>query len=475
VGKLQALLDEERHSFELKRQDKFAQLLGLPNTATAYEYLKSRDTGKIQQRRDFIHVPDLAVEKKARREAQAKVREEIKELQRKGVLLVNQKSEKSANKNFYESFVWAQNPEAPEVIASWRDSFGIDSSESAWKRFVGPAWQESEIGLSLGVAPAAMHFSCSGRLFAKVSGRRVEIWDLQKKTVLCERDFKGHVAALSFSVDEKWLFLVVSNNPKTELHRIALERGLSDQMIEDETLHFQRVVPHPAGELIAVIDNGGILLVFEIETLRIATQKWILDKTSLLLLGQFQGVAETMTADVIKHLGAREAELYRKDTERHFLPKDPIRVACFNENGDVLFCGTHKGLRGLQWKEVMDGAQMTSLNPTLSIDAEFAQHEANEPEILRHRLIYAVVFDGARQRVLYSGLEAKISFLNIEERRTGTLLRVPGGATLIDLALSGDRSALIATAHQFDVKLRKPEHFQIWNYRALCEAADIEY
>src|SRR5260221_1921086 len=90
TNQLQALLDAERFTFELERQDEFAALLGLPNTAYAYEYLQGGETDSVQQWKRFIHVPDLAPEKSARRAEAAKLRAELKHLQGGGILLVGQ-------------------------------------------------------------------------------------------------------------------------------------------------------------------------------------------------------------------------------------------------------------------------------------------------------------------------------------------------------------------------------------------------
>src|SRR5207247_3361396 len=94
VSQLQDLLDADRFDFELARQDKFAALLGLPNTAYAYEYLQGEERDRVQRWKEFIHIPDLAPEKAARRAAAAQERAELKRLQREGVLLVNEVAEK---------------------------------------------------------------------------------------------------------------------------------------------------------------------------------------------------------------------------------------------------------------------------------------------------------------------------------------------------------------------------------------------
>jgi hypothetical protein len=124
--------------------------------------------------------------------------------------------------------------------------------------------------------------------------------------------------------------------------------------------------------------------------------------------------------------------------------------------------------------------QSSNLQPVsvrFSINAEEAPINSGGQRSSEHKFIYGVAYDERRQRVLYSGLEGKISFFEALKNHAGTLLEVPGRAPLIQLALTPDRSALVATALQFFVKSKKqkPHCFQYWNYPALCKAAGLEY
>jgi hypothetical protein len=474
VAELQALLDRERFTFELERLEKFAEIVGLPNIAAAYEYLIDNDVGEIRQRNKFIHVPDLSIEKKGRRAAETKIRNELKDLQKKRVLIVDHPSEKAPLGNFFKANIWADNPGRAEVLAVWYDVISRDPAHTTWKRFVGAEWREAALDITLNVAPVAMAFSRSGSLLAILAAQRVEVWDLGVKKIIAEKDFVGRPNEMAFAVDDKWLFVVVSHNSAIELHRIALNPGLTDESITDAIGHIQRIVPHPEAQLLVGIDNTGFLIVVEIESMKIVTQRWIPDKSSLLQFGHFRNAALDSVRQLAPLLGA-QAENYLKSAERSSIPSDRIRVACFDENGSHLFCAG-AGVYGVDWKDVMEGADMSSIEPKFSVEPELAQNETRYGTVDR-RLVYSVLYDTARKRILYAGLEGKISFYDLDDGKSGTLLASPGGAAMIKLSLANDRTVLIATAHRFDFEDRtqRPQRFQIWNYRTLCERAGVAY
>jgi hypothetical protein len=481
ITRLQKLLDEKRYTFELERQDKFAKLLGLPNTAAAYEYINADDVGELHQRSKFIHVPDLAIERTARRAQKAAEQKELKDLKAKGLLLVDDAAPKTTNKSSYQGLGWAPNPAEPEVIVSWCDLYDDDPSHTTWKRFTSPSWTESTINLPVAASRNGFQLSHSGDRLAICRGSNVHVWDLRKNELAAEHQFIDLVTSVAFGIDDKYLFVTIRGDPKPELHRVALQSGLTNKMITDEIIHFQRVIPHPDGEFIAVIDNFGILIVIEIESMRTIAQRWIPDRPDKAtdaqqdLLHEFE---EDIVAELSKLMKPDQLATYRKQSQRHSLPKLPVRVACFDTTGDRLFCAVPDGVRGVVWPQIVNSEALSPIVPSISVRSEIRSSETKSGAIFVQRLTYAILFDAARQRILFAGLEGKISYYDLQHNCSGTLLNVPGDYVILDLALGADRSALIATAHRFDFKninQQHPQHFQIWNYQALCENAEIQF
>lgn len=283
-------------------------------------------------------------------------------------------------------------------------------------------------------------------------------------------------------MDDNWLFVARRNYPPPmQLHRVALRPGLQDAVLADELLQFQTVIPHPDGRLLAVLDNYGILLVVEVESMRVLTQAWLREPPSRIPEEVRKAIVadglEKILGELKNHRPAEELERYRKESARHFLPRESIRVGVFSPDGRWLFCGTNFGLRGLDWGDVVRCRDEDPVPVRVAAEAEPVFVEHGGQRVLEQRYVYGIVYDAVRQRVLFCGLEGKISFLGLSDGRAGKLLTVPGGLSLIPLALVPDRSALVATARRFEFESNKrlPFRFQIWSYPALCRAAGLEH
>jgi len=484
VSELQTLLDSDRFDFELERQDQFAALFGLPNTAYAYEYLQGGERDGVQRWKDFIHIPDPAPEKAARRAAAAQERAELKRLQRERVLLVNEVGGKSRNKHFAKTPLWALDPATSAVILTWQDYAYGETSPPEWQRFSPPQWgTEKWEAIEVGRA-AGLQFSSAGSWLVTQSQDRsqIHVWDCRNKRRITEKRFTGTVTAMTFAADESWLFVVVHNQaPLTQLHRLALKPGLEDAVLTDEILHFQSIAPHPGGHLLAVVDNFGVLLALDAQSMRIINQVWIKETHPVLPEHLREGIisnaSEKFEGVLKNHLSTGELEQHRQRSARHFLPKDSIFTCCFSSDGNWLFCGTHYGLCCLDWNNVLRCSDMQPVPVQSFVEAEPVTSEEGRSAAPAHRLVYSIAFDAEQKRVLFSGLEGKITFLELNEARSGTLLEVPGRIPLTQLSLTPDRSALVATGHRRVARSNKSESpcFQIWNYAALCQAAGVPH
>jgi hypothetical protein len=484
VNKLQVLLDVGSFDFELQRQDQFAALLGLPNTAYAYEYLQSGEIDGVRQWKEFIHIPDLAPEKAARKAAAQQHRNELKRLHSDRVLLVNEKAAKSSNKHFFKNPLWAIDPISSSVVLTWPDPFYGSVTETLWQRFSRPDWASAIWSAPPLERLRALQFSSAGSWFATISrgGLQLDIWDRRDMRRANQRTFASGVTTMAFSADERWIFVVITNQGRrSELHRVAVQPGGQDAVLAHELAHFQMIVSRPDGRFLAVVDNFGVLVIVDVERMSIVNQVWIKETHSSLPEGVRDSIlahaGETFEAGLKNHLSAEELTEHRKQSARHFLPKEALRLCCFSPDGQWLFCGTREGVRGLHWNDVLQCGDMQPVRVRLAVDAESVSHDVPGGGVTKHNFVYGVVFDALRQRVLFSGLEGKISFLELNDGRTGDLLAVPGREPLIQLGLTPDRTAIVATAHRmaFGSSKQLAPHFQIWNYRALCEAAKLDY
>jgi hypothetical protein len=87
-----------------------------------------------------------------------------------------------------------------------------------------------------------------------------------------------------------------------------------------------------------------------------------------------------------------------------------------------------------------------------------------------------VPVDSVQRRILFAGLEGKVKFANVADERIGDLLSPPIKRPFWELQLTPDRTALVGTAVVLEPGGKpQPSCFQIWNYKALCEAAGLDW
>ncbi len=456
-------------------------MLGLPNTAYAYEYLQGGETDGVQQWKKFIHVPDLTAEKSAEKAEAQKERAEFKRLQRDRVLLVDQVAERSGNKHSYKKPYWSVESKTSSVVFTWKDVMSASLRNSAWLRFSGPNWH-AEAWQRLPLENAdSLAFSPSGSWVAIQTRSSIGMWNLREDQMVSQTRLAGNIVKMSFTPDDNWLIVILQRHPfPVQLHRIALRQGLSGAVVEQRR-PLQTISLHPDGRMAAAVDSFGILVVVDVGSMRIVNQTWIREQSPLLpesIRGAIVTDATEKTMGGLQNrLSTSELEQYNQDLNRHFLPKEPVRVCTFSSDGDWLFCGTSGGLRGLRWSEVLACSDMQPAQVHFSMDAEAASYKVRGGFSSQHKLVYGVAFDAHRQRVLFSGLEGKISYFDLANRRGGSLLECPGRMPFIQLELTPDRAALVTTAHRFDFEnnKQKPSRFQVWNYPALCRAAGLEH
>jgi WD40 repeat protein len=474
VPKLQGLLDRERFDFEMERFDKFAALLGLPNAVTAYEYLQGGERDGIKHWGKFVHVPDLTAEKDAKRAAAAKVRSEMKRLLREGILLVDQVGEKTAHRDSFKSPAWCINPAADDVLIAWSCTWYIGPSPKAPLARLGPgSWQPRPTYIELSGGVRRLEFSNSGRWLA-VEGEERQIWDMSSGSVRPLMPEPRSIRSVCFSPDDQFYF----SDSESGVKVVSVKDFQAVKPIPLEVVT-QEMAVHPEGRVLAIVDNYGVLILINLETFQVITQAWIKERFGILPEGiraaMVERAKQSFLTELAPHLSASALKSHRAGSERHFLPKDPIRTVTFSPDGKWLFCGTREGLHALEWNEVVACPDMSPVTSCFFVRADIVEKELPGGTVHKSSLVYAVVFDSVRQRVLFSGLEGKVRYLELASGNFGDLLVPPDPAPIFECELLPNRSALVCTARKIERNQNPPSHFQVWNYPKLCEAAGIPF
>jgi hypothetical protein len=153
------------------------------------------------------------------------------------------------------------------------------------------------------------------------------------------------------------------------------------------------------------------------------------------------------------------------------VPLARLLALCFTPDGHWLICGTSEGVRVFAWAKLIEPAA-GSVQWDYSVAAEEADRELDK---LASRAIHCVGFDSLRQRVLFSGEEGKLKYLELGTGRAGELLGGPERTPITRFSLSDHRKVITLTRVQGGHGNDRRARFQIWNYPALCAAAGVEF
>jgi hypothetical protein len=485
IEALQKALDADRFTFELKRQDKFAEILNLPNTAYAYEYLRGGETDGVRYWRKFIHIPDLTPEISAKRAAKAKREAEFKQLQQQGLLLVDEPGKKSKIRGQFQHALWITNPATSEVLVRWNDSLIGNPSDHPWRSYSKPDWQSKSCEFPVPADAHTIAISPSGLLLAFTTrhGSELHVCRLRDRTPLTINTKQLDSSALWFSPDEKYLYTTHRYPPPMQLRRIPLDPELEETTLADSRTHFQHVAMHPNGSMAAVVDNFGILLAVDLQQMRVINEVWIEQThshSSMAPALREKIVADAfgkMLAEMKKHLSEAELQNHIYSVKRSNVPKDEIRLTTFNLDGQLLFCGTREGIRVLEWSQVLSTPRMAAVPVLTGVNTDPEPRQAVHPGNPPATLVYGVIHDSVRDRVLFCGIEGKIKYFDLKTKRAGDLVTLPLYFCIPELSLTADRVSLVETALQIhnDKNNPIPSRFQIWSYEALCRANKIEW
>lgn len=472
ISKLQSLLDEKSMTFEGERLEQFADLLNLPNAVTAYDYLQDGEREDIRKWKQFIHVPDLAPEREAKRAAKTQAKSEFQRLAKEGILILAKEGPSTGNRELPSFPIWCIDPATSDVLLGWSGNPIGEAVPTRLYRVNSKTGEEVPTSLEVSSHAQSMAVDPVGKWLAvgRASGDwKLELWDLAGGKLVAEIPQKRAVNAVCFSGNGETLFSL-SEGTITVTKLAAPDKSASIHLSNGS----QTIILHPNGEYLVAVD--GMLVIVHLATLSVKKTVWILDQPGpIRTLMEQQGAK--IAADIEKKLAAAmSAEQlieYKARCQRQFLPAQRIRSLAFSPSGKHLICGTTAGVCVLEWEKILAMADMASIEPVAFAEAERLASEDGMPG---NQLIYAVPLDAKKERVLFSGLEGKIRFWNLKEGKIGNLAAPPVRHPFWRLELTPDRSTVVGTTFHLQTRgPKEPPKFQMWSYPALCQAAGLEY
>ena len=473
-GRLKALLESDRFTFEMDRMDQFATILGLPNAVSAYEYLQDGERDDIKGWKEFVHIPDLGAERAAKRAEKARIKSEMKRLAKTGTLILELVGGKTSHRLFYQTPFWTLNRATGEVLLMWSGNPMAPATSAPLLR-VDPVtggvsetkWNASSRGCSFAASP-------NGRWLAvgcAFGDWKTQLWDLESAQLASEISQSRAVEAVCFSPDGQMLFSLSEQI-------VTLAYGPDLKTVETIKLaeYGRAMAVHPQGEYLVVNSQGKLAIVhipsrWQVKTVWIDGQPGP-ERSLAELMGPkaYASFIGTLSAQV----PASELKEHEIRLQGHFLPKQEVFSLTFSADGKWLICGTRAGVCVFDWNNVLASADMTPIMPLLYTEGENS-FDYDGKSFPAPRLIYSVIYDAPRNRVLFSGLEGKVRFLDLAKGIAGDLLVPPLLRPFWRLELTSDRQALVGTATHPVTGKKDASKFQIWSYPALCKLAGIPF
>ena len=509
LSKLKTLLaaDGEKFTFENERMAQFAELLGLPNALSSYEYLQSGERDGIKGWKQFIHIPDLSAEKTAKRAAQALIKAEKKRLQKEGVLLAEIKPPKQKGFGLPISIAWGTDSASNGLVLVWQSyhfAKPVDDQQNATEFFaIRPPWNAplQPLGLKTNWTANTFCMSPSANWLAGgfVAGDwKMRVWDWRRKEIVFEVTHTRAVQWVEFSQDEQWVyslggeeFIITSmaeQRPVVTIKGVGGARGAA---------------VHPSRKFVAVglQDKLGI---FDVESEKLVKNLWVnrkMERRELFpnnldnkyvqsciktylenpKLRTKLGVEPELHAAIlqdskaIERLSAEAQQKIKAMIEKvrflEYETKEHIFDVRFSPNGEQLFIASN-GMRVFDWNKLLSSTE-DAPPPEFSVDAP--KDDDDNPN--SRPLAYSVCFDPDRSILVSSCLAGIIQHLNVKNGQSGTLLKPPGEVSIWRLELTRDRQALCChSGSRPSVKNQnKMENcVQIWNYPTLCKAAGLD-
>jgi WD40 repeat protein len=503
LGKLQSLLtvsESNKFVYENTRMAKFVRLLGLPNAIGSYEYLQDGEREDIEGWNEFTHIPDLAVEKAAKRAAKAQIAAEKKKLKKSGILLAEIKPTKKTR--IGPAMAWGLNPANGGLLFAWGDVCLGGSSDERFGVFeIQPPWNSPPRQTSLKVNPSifTMAISYSGQWIAAgfaYGNSAMQIWDSETKALVFELPPTSPASWVDFSKDEQHVYSL--GGDKFVVSSLAEKRPMTTFTVPPGAI---RAAVHPAGKM-AVVVYQHQLGILDLEKGEIVRMLSVNRRTEMLDPFAIDATGEVVRSCLETYLANDKIRAKLKiDPEQHAaLLKDPkvvetlrpevgerikaylekVRVACllpqeksesafdlrFDMEGRRMFMAS-EGIRVFDWDKVLSSTSDV-FPPALRVDSP----PLDEP--MSSNFTYCVRLDPQRNVLISSCLSGDIQFLDLQNGRSGVLFKLPGGVMARQFEITKDLQALcLGCSDRPSRRSDRNHHLEVWNYPALCKSAGL--
>jgi WD40 repeat protein len=448
--------DDVEFTFEQERLERFANLLGIENTLTSYEYLMDGERDGIKKWRQFEHVPAQDAEKAAKRAADAALRAEKRRLQKEGLLCVEclPPGNKEQRANMRGEFCF--DPLDGSLLVLWH-THGGRPQPAQLLRFQTPWITEPQpVELSFEtLRPGRLTMSADGKWFA-AHDKELRVWKRPQFEEIKGLQIQG--VPVAFTPDGK--SLLCQSQQTYELVSLETMRVVSSFRAGTGSGFFAL---HPSNRFLITRERQDQLGIVNLESGK-------LEKVLFFgAINDWSALAPVFAGEFRK-AGVPEPDL-KSWSEGFVGGSDDVMSLKFSPDGRLLFCATTGGLCVLEWNKLL-AADKTTPEPLFAVTPV---PEATRFEHRRYEnYVYDVVFDEAQSRLLFCGIEGRIRFLGLNDGKSGVLFDPPGKSPISELQLSPDREFLCClSGPPFEDRDKSPWRIQGWNYRALTKAAGL--
>jgi hypothetical protein len=525
VEELARLLAADRPLFASETLQRFAEIVGLRNALTSYEYLQAGETHGVEGWDQFVHVPDLSAEKARQRAVEADLAAAKEAARADGRLLWERPAAGQVSLP-----VWCPDREGSGFLIVWANLLGRGQCPVEHR---GPPWSAllPDTGIVADVQTRTLALSPAGRYLAAADGLgKVRVWDLDRRQQVLEVAQPPQALWVGFGPDEKHLISLSASGGTVT----ALDGG---QRVAAVAAPYAKLAAvHPAGTLV-VVDNMNAFTFFDLPSGRLQTS-WrgggrqgsprVLEQPPgevvlrqvdpAELEAKVQAAVERQLAQAevmqekvraaFRRAGLPEpanlqermqqelkkiVETARPQLERIvaaarpdgtvpisalqalFPRPDPraeqVTALAVSADGRWLFYTCPDGARALAWDDVQAAADEAPA-PRYAAEAQPVRIDHGPGGgVGWHRHTHALAHDATANRLLFAGLEGTVRFLDLADGSTGTVLDPPGRPPIQGLGLSRDRRALCVLCQQelfVTGGARKPLLLQVWNYAGLA-------
>jgi hypothetical protein len=455
---------------ESERLDRFAQVLGISNALTSYEYLNEDDHQGIKGWRKFEEIPADAIAdaKEQKRLAKTLLKSEVKKLKAEGLLLDRKLCRDEAP---YACGL------AHDLFVAWAN-FRQDTV--SFNLYKAPRKSPEPIALNTSGSTWMSVSDGQGHRVAMAARGRVQVWDVttSTRTHVCDIAAPGGVSGPAISADGK--LVAHSSQTQTVVTDVASGRPL----LEIPDHKFEQATFHPSGDWLAVGHPTCALVSVRKEPhWRQVVEKpkpggeWPLARAARVLnvdiptlLEWSRQLDENLTSvarQARSRLQADWAAMQRGEPPR----PDPVQGTWsvgFSRDGRWFWRGTERGLFIYEWATTHVERTAELPDPTWS----FELPSINEQPF---QIVYAIAEEPDAQAVVFGGMTGRLYRLDLESGAVRELIKLPGDCHIQSLAFAKDGATLGIVAQAHPLSPDATEYievgtiWEVWNYPRLRE------